>query len=59
MLYQKTLTYRLGHAEKLNTISKKTLTYRLGHAEKLNTISKNIKSVARSCRKIEYYIKKP
>ncbi len=45
MLYQKTLTYRVGHAETLNAISKNILliiTYRVGHAEKLNAISINI-----------------
>ena len=40
IVYQETLTYRVGHAEKLNAILK-TLTYRLGHAEKLNAILKN------------------
>ena len=43
MLYEKTLTYGVGHGQKSNAISKKTLTYRMSHAEKLNVILKNIK----------------
>ena len=36
----------------------KTLPYRMGHVEKQNVISKNINLQARSCPKIECYIKK-
>ena len=40
-------------------LDQKTVSQWLGHVEKPSAISKNIKSVARSCRKTEYYIKKP
>ena len=58
VLYQKTLTQWLGHAQKSNAISKKKLSFRVSHGQKSNAISKNIKFQAKSWPKIECYIKK-